>query len=346
MTKIIINADDYGFCDEVDAGVRMAAEQGLINSVATFVNGPDWANRLAVIKAVQSNYNCDDSKVQGIDIGCHLSITSGKPVSRAAINSDFLTKKGRFRKYTQLKRPETVEGKKALKAIVKGEIMAQLDRMDKAQIDIAHLSSHHDTLTFFEDYFEAVLEVGQQNKIPVRSPIMLPKSKEKIYYNQVGLRLKNNLSTENEQEYTEFRKGRHSWFADNFGSYTDIPNSPSFLDGSNYITKSQIFDVNNSQRQKETGKSKSDKVYETIQKQDASSTTEYVVHLCSPTADIKGKMKFEKKKIKRVPNPNYYSGVNAGYFDGRQIEFEALKSLKTKLFNDPSIIITPWNGID
>lgn len=41
MAKIIFNADDYGFCDQIDDGVMKAIDQGLINSVAAFANGND-----------------------------------------------------------------------------------------------------------------------------------------------------------------------------------------------------------------------------------------------------------------------------------------------------------------
>jgi predicted glycoside hydrolase/deacetylase ChbG (UPF0249 family) len=83
MPKIIFTADDYGCYTEIDNAVISAANKGLINSVAAFANGPNADYRLKRL-AEETN----------VDIGCHLTITSGDAVGA---NSSFTKSDGRFR---------------------------------------------------------------------------------------------------------------------------------------------------------------------------------------------------------------------------------------------------------
>ena len=79
--KIIFTADDYGCADEIDNGILKAVDEGLIKSVAAFANGPDVTDRLRKIKVRQDRGE--------VEVGCHLTVTSGKPIG-STVNSSVI----------------------------------------------------------------------------------------------------------------------------------------------------------------------------------------------------------------------------------------------------------------
>ena len=116
MTKIIFTADDYGCVDEIDKGIRYAIKGKMTNSVAVFANGPNRIKSFAAIKKLQ------DGKL--VDVGCHLTITSGSPLSDV---TEF-SKGDRFRAYYELKRKGTFSKKKRekIKVLLRTELEAQI----------------------------------------------------------------------------------------------------------------------------------------------------------------------------------------------------------------------------
>lgn len=70
MARLIITADDYGYAEEVDAGVIEAAEQGLIDSVAAIVDGP--------------SFEPEPIAATGVEIGLHLVLDGGPDAPRAS----------------------------------------------------------------------------------------------------------------------------------------------------------------------------------------------------------------------------------------------------------------------
>ena len=335
MKRIIINADDYGFCDEVDDGVVKAVKEGYVNSVAAFSNAHDAEKRLKRLIPLQEN---------GLNVGLHLTITSGRALSDKALrrSSRLTNKDGHFYTFTQMRRPILKRVRINTRDEVRAEIEAQIQAMKDANLRIDHLSSHHDALTFFEDYFEILLDIAQHEGIPVRSPKMLPTSKEIIYYKQLLLRLSDNMTKAGKIEIRAFKNRKQKWFLEKMiAANGAIPKGPDAVDGSNYVTRSQIINVRDHFKQELVAMKKAENLCEQILNQPDDKVHEYCLHLCDPEQDIRKKsMQFNEKD-----SIHYYPGVNSGYFDGRAIEYKSLQFLHQNISRYKNVELINWAEI-
>ncbi len=69
MQKIIITADDYGMCDEVDKAIDAGIENGFITTTNVMTNMTSFCNAINLRK-----------KYPQISIGIHWNVTTGKPI--------------------------------------------------------------------------------------------------------------------------------------------------------------------------------------------------------------------------------------------------------------------------
>ncbi len=323
MAKIIFNADDYGFCDQVDAGVIKAIDNGLINSVAAFGNGHNGVERLKKLASLQDK----------ADIGCHITITSGAPITDMEMFTREMNGKKFFRTFTQLKRPDpkkTAEIQKA-KEELKTEINAQIDVLVDAGIEVRHLSSHHNSLIFFPEYFEAQIEVARDRNIKLRSTTIVPKGKNNLYLAQLAVRSIDNLGIKNFAELIKFTSKIEDWM----GNYPGrIPAMPDAIDGSHYgpLGMDNIKTAKEFERKR---KKKAEELQKNIQNLTPNQVIEYCFHLCDP--DGLSHYTFTDEK-----QPDYYPGVDWKYFDSRKLEFRSLELTK-ELGQIPSL--TRWRDV-
>jgi predicted glycoside hydrolase/deacetylase ChbG (UPF0249 family) len=69
-SRMVINADDFGYFHEVTRGIVEAAERGVVTATGVMANGPaleNWAGRL--------------SSLPSCNVGVHLNATLGKPLT-------------------------------------------------------------------------------------------------------------------------------------------------------------------------------------------------------------------------------------------------------------------------
>ena len=187
MKKIILTADDFGVIPSIDAGVTRGVLAGKINSVAAFANyGVN--GETSVINAKELIRKSEEHGVKP-QIGVHLTISSGNPIlGRDAVPSlcksdkdldeafyENQTEANEFNAHTDLSRDAIVESE------LKDELQAQIDVFKDNDIPIAHLSSHHNTLTFFEKFFKVLMDLAADNNIPIRSSRVEPKLKNDMF---------------------------------------------------------------------------------------------------------------------------------------------------------------------
>lgn len=93
---LIINADDFGYCDQRNLGIVESFRNGVISSVTLLVNA------LKAPQAVQL------SKQHEIPLGLHLNLTEGCPVKmhHSSLTSDNGLFRGKFGFREALKRGE------------------------------------------------------------------------------------------------------------------------------------------------------------------------------------------------------------------------------------------------
>lgn len=125
MTKIIINADDFGYCKAVNYGIISAHNNGIVRSTSMMANMPGVEHGVGLLKE-NKTLNC----------GVHMTLSCGRPLLSNL--KTIVDKDGFFiRRITD----EIIE-KMDCDEIYR-ELCAQIDRVKGLGIDISHLDSHH-----------------------------------------------------------------------------------------------------------------------------------------------------------------------------------------------------------
>jgi hopanoid biosynthesis associated protein HpnK len=130
MKRVIITADDLGKSEAVNRGIEQGYLEGLITSTSLLVNGEAWEDALKVIE-----------RVPNLDIGLHLNLIEGRPISSPKDIPTIVYSKGIFfqsyrtflRKFYQ---------KKIARADLEKEIRAQIEQFLEVRGIITHLDSH------------------------------------------------------------------------------------------------------------------------------------------------------------------------------------------------------------
>lgn len=307
MAKIIFNADDYGFCDQIDDGVVKAINQGLINSVAAFGNGNNGPARLKRLAALQNK----------ADIGCHITITSGRPLTDCDLFYETSGNYRYFRKFTQLERPKDAATQAKAKEQLKKEINAQIDVLADAGITVKHLSSHHNSLIFFPEYFEAQVEIARDRGIKLRSTSIIPEGKNNLYIAQLAVRSLDNLGVKNVVELFRFMRKIDDWKA---GYNQPIPAMPDAIDGSHYGPLGMDNIKSEGEFNREL-KRKVKKLKKNLEELPSDAVMEYCIHMTDPDG-------LQSYAFTQEGTDDYYPGVDWKYFDSRKVEFASLAQLK------------------
>lgn len=74
--RLIVNADDFGFCEGVNRAVKQAHTGGILTSTTTMAGMP------AAAQAIESACQMPD-----LGVGVHLNLTEGTSVSPVALVS-------------------------------------------------------------------------------------------------------------------------------------------------------------------------------------------------------------------------------------------------------------------
>ncbi len=152
MKKLIINADDFGFCPAVDAGILDAHEKGAITDFSFMVKEETFSSSLELLEE------------KGIKAcGIHLNITSGHSVRTGKRFPDLPG----LMKEIMLNRESRRE--------VKQEIESQFHMMLNAGITVSHIDSHQNfhLLPFLFYYILKTADVLGLS-VPVRIPFENP----------------------------------------------------------------------------------------------------------------------------------------------------------------------------
>lgn len=325
--RIILTADDYGFCDQVDKGILKAASAGYITSVAAFSNGPNFEDRLEALKKAR-----DENK--GFDVGCHLTITSGRPLTEEISKQEyqFVNHNGYFLHYGDLKFPRLSEKENKIRlSILEEELEAQILRMQRF-VKVTNLSSHHNTLTFHLYYMKALINVSIKMNIPIRSYKILPGWKEWLYQAQWRVRLRGENEQSRIREIRKFFKKiedhAEKLKSDYLTAGKKFPYSPNGINGKNYVlpppplTKFIDDDLHNQKARKQ-----SRKTFRRMKFFERDGVEEYCFHLCDQNEWQIDDLTFHFASINGEQNKDYYPGVTAQYFEGRRIEMLSLPEL-------------------
>ncbi len=131
---LIVNADDFGISEEVNAAIAEAFEKGLVDRTTLMVNMPDAAGAMEIAR----------KRGFADKVGLHLNLTSGKPLTREMAADRLMC--GQNGEYTAefagcLKTRFFLP--KDTRDNIGKELRAQLDEYGKLGGTLWHIDSHH-----------------------------------------------------------------------------------------------------------------------------------------------------------------------------------------------------------
>jgi predicted glycoside hydrolase/deacetylase ChbG (UPF0249 family) len=148
--RLVVNADDFGFTRDVNAGIVEAHRNGVLTATSIMANGAAFEEAVHLAR-----------ENPGLDVGCHLVLVQG----------DSLAEPG-------ARLPTTLAG--LLRAIVLrrcpiyAELAAQVQRVIAAGLRPTHLDTHKHT-HMLPPVLAAVARISREFGIPwVRRPFDLP----------------------------------------------------------------------------------------------------------------------------------------------------------------------------
>lgn len=152
MKRLIINADDFGLSEGCNTGILEAIKNGIVTSTTLLINGyqAEKAIKLAKNNSIK-------------ELGLHLTLTSGKPLSSIKEVPSLVTNGGKFyrRKRNLLPNINFMEAKKELKR--------QIEKFLDFNLTLTHIDTHHH-LHMKKGIKEIIGDLAQEYKVPVRSP--------------------------------------------------------------------------------------------------------------------------------------------------------------------------------
>ena len=130
MKRLIMNADDFGLAESVNDGILAAYDFGILTSASLLANGSAFAHAIA-----------SSLHFPGLSLGVHLNLSSGAPVSDAALVPSLVNERGEL--YLNpvrlgiglLRRRIRLEH-------IRAELRAQVIKIFDASVTPTHLDGH------------------------------------------------------------------------------------------------------------------------------------------------------------------------------------------------------------
>ena len=132
MKHLIVNADDFGYTRGVNRGIVEGFQRGIVTSTSLMANGAAFDDAVALVKAHPD-----------LDVGCHINLVEGTPVSPRSHAARLLGTDERFHNLSGL--VARLASGYIRAADLDRECSAQIERLLQAGIQPSHLDSHKHT---------------------------------------------------------------------------------------------------------------------------------------------------------------------------------------------------------
>ncbi len=135
--RLILNADDFGLTRGINRAVEQLHQGGALTSTTLMATGPAFDDAIAIAHRNPT-----------LGVGCHLVFTDGIPISHPEAIPSLLGADGKTFRPTLLDFAQAV-----LRGVIKPEeiareAQAQIQKLQRAGIDVTHIDSHKHTHLF------------------------------------------------------------------------------------------------------------------------------------------------------------------------------------------------------
>jgi chitin disaccharide deacetylase len=147
MTKVIINADDFGYSKAVNLGIIEAFQNGIVTSSTLMVNMPGAEHAASLAKENPS-----------LGVGIHLVLTCGCPVNPNV--TSLINRHGEFHRIDTFYDQASAYD-------IEAELNSQVEKFLSLGLEPTHIDSHHH-IHAKDKVFSVVEKLASQMKIPIR----------------------------------------------------------------------------------------------------------------------------------------------------------------------------------
>lgn len=179
--RVVLHADDLGLNSAVNAGILESADQGLLTSASLLANAPQAAAALDAWKELLEMQHSGelpsraarrrlDDPEQPFDLGIHLNLTQGRPLTAGRYPAELLDRQGRFPGPAALFR-HLHGGSTPFAARIEAELAAQIEFMLDHGLRPTHLNGHQ-YVEMMPALAEVICRLVQKYTIPaIRLPL-------------------------------------------------------------------------------------------------------------------------------------------------------------------------------
>lgn len=161
MTKLIINADDFGYSKGVNFGIIEAFQNGVVTSATLMANMPGAAHAAELAK-----------QNPALGVGIHFVLTCGKPLSSTA--SSLVNETGEFNRMSEIEKFATIED-------IELELQKQFEKFLSFGIRPTHIDSHHHVHSL-EKVYPVVEKIAKEHHLPIRKVSKEPNPFQPVQY--------------------------------------------------------------------------------------------------------------------------------------------------------------------
>ena len=157
MKRLVVTADDFGLCPEVNEAVRRAHRDGVLTCASLMIGAAAAAEAVTIAR--------DD----GLAVGLHLTLVEGRPVLPPARVPDLVDAHGGFRS-GPVGLGFRLAASRRVREQVAAECAAQVEAFLATGLAIDHVNAHHH-LHVHPYVLAVVLALARRHRIPaVRVP--------------------------------------------------------------------------------------------------------------------------------------------------------------------------------
>lgn len=150
--SLVLHADDFGMNEAISDGILQGFRNGLLTSTAILTNAPGCARAIAAWKDLQSQFAHHDlpsmeprerlaDSLAPFDLGIHLNLTQGRPLTAGKYPALLLDGEGRFPGVFGVARRLLISGWK-FRAAIERELTSQIEVLLDHRIAPTHLNAH------------------------------------------------------------------------------------------------------------------------------------------------------------------------------------------------------------
>jgi predicted glycoside hydrolase/deacetylase ChbG (UPF0249 family) len=150
--RVVFHADDLGLNSSIDSGILDSFANGVLTSTAVLANGPSAEVALKQVLECSTKW-CDgslensrrrlllDDRREPFDIGVHLNLTQGRPLTGSRYPSELLDEQGRFPGACKLF-AALLRSRRKWKSRLKAELAAQIRWVTELGVRPTHVNGH------------------------------------------------------------------------------------------------------------------------------------------------------------------------------------------------------------